>query len=157
MWSLGVGIDPPVFDDLSRLGEVAEDVFVQAFISQSAIESFHECVLHWLAWRDVMPTNAHVLASPQHRMGCRFGSVVADNHVRLATPVDQLIQFTAHAGTRQGTIHDGCWRLARTIIDDAQHAEPLAILKGVRHDVERPTLIGAIRHRDGPSRQPRIL
>ena len=38
MWSLGVVIDPPVFDDLSGFGEIAEDMLIQTLISQSAID-----------------------------------------------------------------------------------------------------------------------
>ena len=58
MWSLCVVVDPPAFDDLSGLGEVAKDVLIQALISKTAIEAFHERVLHWLTGRDVMSANA---------------------------------------------------------------------------------------------------
>jgi hypothetical protein len=37
------------------MSETAEQMFVQTFIAQSAIEALDEPVLHWLAWLNVMP------------------------------------------------------------------------------------------------------
>jgi hypothetical protein len=35
-----VVVDPPFFDDLARLLEVGEQVFVEALIAQAAVEAF---------------------------------------------------------------------------------------------------------------------
>ena len=43
-----------------------------------------------------MPADASALAPSQHGVRCHFRSIVRDNHVRLAAPADQLIQFTGH-------------------------------------------------------------
>ena len=41
MWSsFGVVVDLPCFDDLASLGEVAKDMFVQAFVAQAPVEAF---------------------------------------------------------------------------------------------------------------------
>lgn len=82
------------------------------------------------------PPDASVLTPSQHSMRSHFGSVVRDDHARLAAPADPVIQFTGHAGTRQGTINDGCQRLARKIIHDSQHPGTLAVCKRVRHAVQ---------------------
>jgi len=123
VWSFCIVVDPPVFNDPARLSEDAEDVFIQAFVAQSAIEAFDKGILHWFSGRDVVPADARDLAPPEHGMRCHFRSIVGDNHVGLAAFADQLIQFTGHAGTRQRTIHKCCQRLARTVIHDAQHPD----------------------------------
>ena len=66
VWSLGVVIDPPVFDDVFGLCEVLKEVFVQAFVAQPAVKAFHKCVLHRLAGLDVVPACSSVLAPSQH-------------------------------------------------------------------------------------------
>lgn len=77
VWSLCVMIDPPVFDDLSDLGEIAKDVFIQAFISQSDVEAFHKCVLHRFARCDVVPANAGVLGHFDKRRSQRRMDVMS--------------------------------------------------------------------------------
>ena len=53
--SIGVVVDPPFFDDLARLLEVGEEVFVEALVAQSAVEALDEAILHRFARRDVVP------------------------------------------------------------------------------------------------------
>jgi len=65
LWSVGVAVDPPFFDDLTFLLEVGEQVFVVALISRAAIEALDEAVLHWFAWRDVVPLDTALLLPGQ--------------------------------------------------------------------------------------------
>ena len=99
MWSLCIVIDPLVFDDLAGLSEITEDVFVQAFISEPSVEAIDKGILHRLSRCDLVPADASVLTPSQHSMRSHFRSIVGDNHVRLAAPADQFIQFARHAGT----------------------------------------------------------
>ena len=55
VWSCCVVVDPPGFDDPTRPGQAAEQVFVQAFIPEPAVEAFHESALLGLARGDVVP------------------------------------------------------------------------------------------------------
>jgi len=43
-WSVGVVVDPPFFDDVARLVEVGEQMFVQALVAQSALEALDEAI-----------------------------------------------------------------------------------------------------------------
>ena len=51
VWSSGVVVDLPCFDDPSGFGKVAEQVLVEAFVAQPAIEGLDEAVLGRLASR----------------------------------------------------------------------------------------------------------
>ena len=43
--SVGVVVDPPFFDDLTRLIEVGKQVLVQALVAQSAVKAFDEGII----------------------------------------------------------------------------------------------------------------
>jgi hypothetical protein len=51
--SVGVVVDPPCFDDVARLVDVGEQVFVEALVAQSAVEALHKAILHRFTRRDV--------------------------------------------------------------------------------------------------------
>ncbi len=76
MGSDGVVVDPPGFDDSSCLRERTEDVFVEAFVAQPAVEGFHEGVLNRPAGCDVVPLYACLFDPPQHSVAGQLGPVV---------------------------------------------------------------------------------
>ena len=76
MGSDGVVVDPPGFDDPACLRERAEDVFVEAFVAQAAIEGLDEGILYRLAGRDVVPLDAGLFDPPQHGVAGQLGAVV---------------------------------------------------------------------------------
>ena len=58
MGPLVVVVRGPSPDFGARMGHVPDHGFVQKLIAHSAVEVFHEAVLHRLARRDVMPLNS---------------------------------------------------------------------------------------------------
>ena len=50
-----VVIEPPCFNRLACFGEREKHVFVEAFVTQAAVERFDESVLNRLAGLDVVP------------------------------------------------------------------------------------------------------
>src|SRR6266404_1524070 len=66
----------PGFDGRSGLSEAHEDMLVEAFVAQAAVERFHECILHELARRDVVPVEPPKRPAQQRGTGHR----VADAH-----------------------------------------------------------------------------
>ena len=63
--SVGVVVDPPFFDDLTRLVEVGEQVLVETLVAQSAVEAFDEAILHRFARCNVMPLDTPILLPGQ--------------------------------------------------------------------------------------------
>lgn len=74
--SLGIVAGPPSFDDVFCLREVLEDVFVQAFITQPAVEAFDKGILHGIAGLDVMPGCPGILTPSQHGVRRHLRAVV---------------------------------------------------------------------------------
>ena len=60
----GVVVGDPCADQMPGMGEIPEQVFVQAFIPEPPIEGLAECVLRWLAGSDVVPVESPVLNPP---------------------------------------------------------------------------------------------
>ena len=56
VWSQVIVVVTPRLDGRARFGEGEEDVLVEAFVTQPAVERFDESVLHRLARFDVGPT-----------------------------------------------------------------------------------------------------
>src|SRR6202012_2480597 len=95
--SVGVVVDPPFFDDLSRLVEIGEQVLVETLVAQTAVEAFDKAVLHRLAGRDVMPFDPELLLPGQDRIRSELGAVVADDHARTAACLDDLAKLAPDA------------------------------------------------------------
>lgn len=73
--------------------EAFEEVFVQAFIPQPAVEAFDEAVLHRLAGGDEVPGHAAFPAPSEHGVGGKLRPVIRDDHAGLASKLDELIQL----------------------------------------------------------------
>jgi hypothetical protein len=50
--SVGVVVDPPLFDDPAGLAEVSEHVLVETLVTQAAVEALDEAILHRFTRRD---------------------------------------------------------------------------------------------------------
>ena len=135
------------------MAQAVKQVFIQAFVSHTPVEAFHEAILHWLARCDVVPVNFTVLLPLQDRIRRQLGSVVADHRAGVATYLGDPVEFTGHADARQGRINDsgqtftadafalkGMQNMPERVIDHVQDTEPAATREAVRHEVERPPL-----------------
>ena len=55
MWPDGVVVIFPDREGLAGMGERSEQRLVEQLVTQSSIEALNECILLWLARRDVVP------------------------------------------------------------------------------------------------------
>lgn len=61
VWSFGIVVDPPRFDDPAGFDQAREQMLVEAFITQPAVEGLNESVLGGFARCDVMPLDPALL------------------------------------------------------------------------------------------------
>ena len=61
-----VVVEPPALDDSPGFWQGFEDLLVQAFVAQPAVEAFDEAVLLRLAGRDVVPIITGAVGPFQH-------------------------------------------------------------------------------------------
>ena len=81
MRSVGVVVDPPFFDQPAGGRQAAEQVLVEAFVTESTVQALDEAVLHRLARRDVVPLDPAIFLPLQDRMRGQLRAVVADDDV----------------------------------------------------------------------------
>ena len=95
---------PPGHEHEAGMRQRREQGLVEAFVAQAAVEAFDEAVLHRLARRDIMPFDLTRLRPAQDRRRRQFGSIVADDHMRLPSQADQRRQFAGNAEAGQRRI-----------------------------------------------------
>lgn len=103
-----------------------EQRLVEQLVAHTTIEALDEPVLGRLARRNVMPLDAHVDGSGEHRVRGEFGAVVVDDHRGFTTFDNQIGQLAYDPPARDRRIHDRPEAFARDIVDDVEHAEPPA-------------------------------
>lgn len=91
----GVVVGPPDVDDRPSVGEVAEQMLVEAFVTELAVETLDAPVLLRLARCDVVPQHRPPLLPGQDRVRSHLGAVVADDHQRPATLLSDPVEFAA--------------------------------------------------------------
>ena len=65
------------------ISQAVEDLFVQAFIAQAAVEAFDVALLLRLARVDVLPFDAVLVGPLQDRLAGELGPIVTDNAAGL--------------------------------------------------------------------------
>ena len=96
MGALCVVVGYPVRNDGSGVNWAGEHRFVQELVAHSAVEAFHEAILHWLAGRDVVPFDLMRSAPVEDRIRGQFCPIVTNDHPWLSAPFDQDGQFARH-------------------------------------------------------------
>ena len=80
-------VEAPTRDELPRFGQIQESMLIQAFVPESAVESFNVSILHRLARLDIMPSHP-AWNPPENGHTSQFGAVIADNDLGLAPLAD---------------------------------------------------------------------
>jgi hypothetical protein len=75
------------------IGQAVEDLLVEAFIAQAAIEALDAAILLRLARVDVMPLDLVVVRPLQDRLAGELGAIVTDDASRFSIDADQRVQF----------------------------------------------------------------
>lgn len=105
------------------ISQAVEDLFVQAFIPQTAVEGLDVAILLRLARIDVMPLDLVVVRPLQDGLAGELGAIVRDDASRFAVGPDQRIEFSRHSGPRDAGVSDQRQVLPAAIVVDGQDAE----------------------------------
>ncbi len=120
------------------------------------VEAFDEAVLHRLSWGNEVPVDFVVAAPGQHGVASVFGAVIADDHARLAMPLDECGQLACHAPARDRRVRDRTEALLRHIVDDVEDAEAAPVRELIVDEVRGPGAFGFASTRMG-ARVPTAL
>ena len=75
MWAVVIEVGAPCGDESTGMTQAVEQVLVQTFIAHPTVEAFHEAVLHWFSWGDVMPIDLALFLPLQDRIRSQFCAV----------------------------------------------------------------------------------
>ena len=95
----------PIFGDFARVDERLEEVCVEHFATEAAIEAFDERVLVGFAGLDVEDLDAFAATPIGEGLAQELRSVVAADRTGLAIELDELLEHANDA--RRGV---GSWR-----------------------------------------------
>ncbi len=102
MRPLLIVFDSPSLDFAARVVERDEDVFVQTFLSQAAVEAIDEEVLDRLSRLDELQLHATLVGPLIEYPPGKFRTIVGLDHGRQSEPASQSFQHPLHplAGER---------------------------------------------------------
>jgi len=83
-----------------------------------------------------MPIDIGPIRPLQDRVAGELAAIVADDHLRLASFLDDPVQLTGNPQAGKGRIGDECQALPGAIVDDRKHPEPATIGELIRHEVQ---------------------
>ena len=121
---------------LTGIGEAVEDLFIQAFVTQAAVEAFDQPILLRFAWVDVMLGDAGITCPFEDRGAGELSAIITDNTVRFAVNPDHRGQLPRHPRTRKAGIGNQPQILACAVIVDCQNAELAGCTEGVRDEIQ---------------------
>ena len=97
------GPPPSIFNETLRICVAA--AFVEQFIAHAAVEGFDVAVLHRFAGRNVVQFHWTLFAPVQDRVRGELGTVVGDDHLRLAAPFGEAPSTIVRCGGAQFAFH----------------------------------------------------
>ena len=133
----------PVGSHAAHLGQRLKDVAVQDLLAVSSIEAFDVAVLHRFAGLDEQQCD-FVSGSPfGESVADQFWAVIHAQPPRCTSQLDQLLERFDDASPRQAGIDLDPQRLSVIVIEQVERAEASGRPQCIRHDVDRPDLVGS--------------
>ena len=147
MRSVIVIVVTPARDDLAGMAVAAEEVLVEAFVAQPAVERLDEAVLHRFARRNVVPVDAARLPPLKNGVRGQLGAVVRDHHAGITPDASDPVEFPRNTDARDRVFRHRRQALPAEVVYHAKDLGPPAIDEGARDDVQRPALVAILRDR----------
>src|SRR5262249_35302262 len=127
-----VVVESPGFDLLPSVGQRGELLDVQAFVAQTTVEAFDECVFHGLPGVNEIELYAAPISPILESSRCELGTVVhRDRSRRDVCASYHSVQHVGYhlSAHRRGDLQDRT--LATPLIDDGEHPKSATISKSV--------------------------
>lgn len=147
----------PRFKLLAGVSKIEEQVGVQAFVAQTAVEALDKAVLCRLARPDEIQLHARLMGPGIHCPAAKLRAVVHGDGLRHAADPGESLQAGDDLDAAQRDIGPEQRALTTELVDDRQHPKVAAVLEAFRHEVHRPTLVRPSRDGQGHAGLDRTL
>ena len=136
---------PPRLDQDLRLLQRIEDLAVEQLVAELRVEALDIAVLPRAPRLDEGRFHAEIAQPLLHSHGGEFWAVVGPDVRRRPPRQHQLGQHLEHVRRVQPALHQDGERLARELVDHAEHAELPAVMRPVLDEVVGPDMVGPLR------------
>lgn len=115
--------------------QAVEDLLVQKFVPEAAVEAFDEGILLGLARVDLVPRHAILVGPFQDGPTGELGSIVADNTAGFAVDPDKGAEFTGNPSAGQAGIGNQAQAFPGAVVDQRQNPKLPRGAEAVRYEV----------------------
>ena len=152
-------IQPPAIHNVPCLGQVQEQLAIEAFIPKLAVEALHVSILPGTARFDEQCPDLGLLEPLPHRLARELRTVIAAEVAGTTTQSEQLLQGGHHVRARERPGHLDRQALPRELVHHVEHLDLPASLRPFTHEVVAPDVIlvsrltpmtGIARYADSP-------
>src|SRR5689334_1909080 len=131
----GIVVDPPLFNDRTRVGQADEPVLAQALIPKLAIETFDMAVLGWLAWRRKVERDLMLAGPDIQQLTDKLRAIVDPNALGFLLECNNALQEPNHSRSRQRRVDFDCQTLTREAIDQIECAKAAAVRQRIVREI----------------------
>ncbi|CTQ63541.1 hypothetical protein LA5094_06347 [Roseibium album] len=145
MWTLGIVVFPPLFNQDLRFLQAVEGFSVKQFISETGVEALAVSVFPWRTRFDVRGLGTHSVDPVPDGLSNEFRPVVRSDVGWDSPKNEEIYQRVNHVGGIELSLHSDRQALAGMFIQDVQGPERLSIIGSAMHEVITPDMIGIFR------------
>jgi hypothetical protein len=141
VWSEGVVFLSPSFDEHLGLPEVIEDLSIQQFVSEFAVEAFAVAVFPWAARLDVQGFHPCIFKPLAHSLGGEFRAVIRPDVLGRTVGHEEIREAPEHiVGVESSLNHNG-EALSTEFVHNGQDLDWTAVVSAVCHEIIRPDMM----------------
>ena len=144
MWSLGIIVQSPIFNDHLSIQKGREAFPPQAFVTQFVVKTFNKAVFPRLSRRNKGRSNVLVRQPGLERFRCELAPVVGAEKSRRTAFPHHLINEGDDVFCQNGGGGQDAGTLAGELIQDAQGFEGSPIRQTVKENIVTPDVIGML-------------
>jgi hypothetical protein len=141
VWSEGIVFLSPSFDEHLGLPEVIEDLSIQQFVSEFAVEAFAVAVFPWAARLDVQGSHPCIFKPLAHSLGSKFRAVVRSDVFRWPVGNKEIGEAMKHVIGSEASLHDDVEALPTEFVNDRQDLDKSAVVSAVFDKIIGPDMM----------------
>jgi hypothetical protein len=141
MRSSGVVVHPASFHFFTSILNRPEQMGVEAFVSESAVEALDEAIFHWPAWSDEIELYSFSIGPAIDRFRAKLSAVIDRDRLRIAPQLGHPFQAFNHSRSRHTRSGLELEALAGKLIDHGQHSKRASSFQAIGYEVHRPFLV----------------
>lgn len=126
MWAHAIVLPAPALDAPLGVGEIEEELFVQALVAELVVEALAVGIVDRLAGSDEAERNPARPRPAEEGPGRELRSMIADETRREAPRPRRALERLDHGRAREGVVDGERRALARAVVDDGEHADRAA-------------------------------